>query len=179
MSCYGLPNSMRGRWGWGLLLGTGLRGDFPRPPALLGNVRASRRISERAPSAGNPSCTSAGSPNPISFYDPLMFLPPQTPPVITKQENGSCATPISETTVAVCGSSTSCVSVSALHKVRLPSEQEKITTVLTRARCVVPFRRLCTPRFGAGWPAARGGGVPRSGAPRRGWARVRACVRAV
>ena len=35
---------------------------------------------------------------------------------------GSCATPISETTVAVCGSSMSSVTTSGLHKVRLSSE---------------------------------------------------------
>ena len=82
----GRPNSMRGRWGWGLLLGRGLRGDFPRPPALLGNVRASRRISEREPftilaiserscgwSTGNAQRVARNLPNNITHFGHARF----------------------------------------------------------------------------------------------------------
>ena len=46
-------------------------------------------------------------------------LPHQTPPVLPKQENGSCAAPITETTVAVCGSMPSDF---GLHLVRRSGE---------------------------------------------------------
>ena len=51
--------------------------------------------------------------------------PPQTPAVLPQKENGTCANPRSEPTVAVCGSM---VIHSGLHLVRRTGEKNKATT---------------------------------------------------